>query len=273
MSKITSTHIEETRIAVSAAALDQKLMTMRKDLALFASRVFSDVGTQLYGIGYVFGTDRKGGRSPFRFGTDEVVGMSVLLRIGGQLISASAELLTEGRPYAGAALLRQIVEIEYLAWAFESRDNDAERWLRSDRKIREEFFRPAKLRQASEGKFRGKDYGFHCELGGHPVPTGTVLLKDEPSTAQLLLSDLLGHAGGAWNHFVGWAKRHEDYAAHFKGHALTMSKRFRDWKMSDPLVKLPPHPKNFGVSLRRETELRASRSRRLSLPRAPMAAR
>jgi hypothetical protein len=53
--------------------------------------------------------------------------MSVLLRIGSQLISASAELLTEGRPYAGAALPRQIIEIEYLAWAFETRDRDVER--------------------------------------------------------------------------------------------------------------------------------------------------
>ena len=110
MSGITSTDIEEVRIAVSAAALDPKLMTIRKDLALFASGVFSEVGTQLHVAGYIFGTDRKEGKSPFRYGSDEVVGMSVLLRIGGQLISASAELLTEGRPYAGAALLRQIVE-------------------------------------------------------------------------------------------------------------------------------------------------------------------
>jgi hypothetical protein len=65
--------------------------------------------------------------------------MSVLLRISSQLISASAKLLTEGRPYAGAALLRQIVEIEYLAWAFESRDKDAERWLRSDREFARDF--------------------------------------------------------------------------------------------------------------------------------------
>jgi hypothetical protein len=255
MSKITSIDIEEVRIAVSAAALDQKLATIRKDLALFASRVFSEVGTQLHVTGNIFGTDRKEGKSPFRNGSDEMVGMSVLLRIGGQLISASTELLTEGRPYAGAALLRQIVEIEYLAWAFESRDNDAERWLRSNREIREEFFRPAKLRQASEGKIRGRDYGFHCELGGHPVPTGTVLLKDDPSTAQLLLSDLLGHTGGAWNHFVGWAKRHEDYTAHFKNHALTMSQRFRDWKMNDPLVDLPPPP---GGTLRLDTKAEIS---------------
>lgn len=96
--------------------------------------------------------------------------------------------------------------------------------------------------KASEGKFRSKDYGYHCELGGHPVPTGTLLLKDDPSTAQLLLSDLLGHTGNVWDHFVGWAKRHEDYTAHFKSHALTMSQKFRDWKSNDPLVELPPSP-------------------------------
>jgi hypothetical protein len=240
MSGITSVDIEEVRNSVSAAALDPELVTIRKELALFASGVFSKVGTQLHVAGDIVGTDRKEGKSPFRYGSDEVVGMSVLLRVGSQLISASAELLTEGRPYAGAALLRQIVEIEYLAWAFESRDKDAERWLRSDRKTREEFFKPAKLRAASEGKFRGRDYGFHCELGGHPVPTGTVLLNDDPSTAQLLLSDLLGHTGGVWNHFVEWAKRHQDYTAHFKGHALAMSQRFLDWKSSDTLVELPP---------------------------------
>ncbi|OLE15495.1 MAG: hypothetical protein AUG83_06755 [Acidobacteria bacterium 13_1_20CM_4_57_11] len=240
MSGITGADIEDVRMAVSAAALNPKLVTVRKDLALFASSFFSEVGTQLHAAGNIFGTDRKNGKSPFQHGSDEVVGMSVLLRIGGQLISASAELLTEGRPYAGAALLRQIVEIEYLAWAFESRHQDAERWLRSDREIREEFFKPAKLRTASRGKFRGKDYSFHCELGGHPVPTGTILLKGDPSTVQLLLSDLLGHTGNVWDYFVGWAKRHEDYTAHIKNHALTMAEKFQNWKSCDPLVELPP---------------------------------
>src|SRR5258708_1999397 len=116
MSGMTSTDIGKVRIAVSAAARDPRLVTMRKDLALFASHIFVDVGRYLHLAGYVLGNDRKEGKSPFRNGSDEVVGMSVLLRIGSQLISASAELLTEGRPYAGAALLRQIVEIEYLAW-------------------------------------------------------------------------------------------------------------------------------------------------------------
>jgi hypothetical protein len=240
MNQFGADEIQAIRAKIETAALDQELAGLRKELALFASNVFSDVGTQLAGIGHIFGTDRKDGKSPFKHGSDELVGMSVLLRIGGQLISASSELLTEGRPYAGAALLRQIVEVEYLAWAFETRDHDAERWLRSDRKIRENFFRPAKLRQASGNRFRGKDYGFHCELGGHPVPSGTLLLEDDPRTTQLLLSDLLGHVGRAWDHFIGWAKRHEDYTAHFKPHSFLMSQKFAAWKLADPLVDLPP---------------------------------
>jgi hypothetical protein len=35
-----------------------------------------------------------------------------------------------------------MVEIEYLAWAFESRDRDAERWLRSDKDDQHDFFKP-----------------------------------------------------------------------------------------------------------------------------------
>ena len=79
--------------------------------------------------------------------------MSVLLRVAGQLTSASADLFADGRHYAAAALLRQMVEIEYLAWAFETRDGDGERWLRSNQQERQEFFKPAKLRAAAQGKF------------------------------------------------------------------------------------------------------------------------
>lgn len=230
---------EKIWTTIHEGSLDRRVAKMRKDLALHSSKVFLEVGTQLHALGHIVGSDRKEGKSPFGHGNDEVVGMSVLLRIGSQLISASAELLTEGRPYAGAALLRQIVEIEYLVWAFDSRDKDAERWLRSDRKIRESFFKPAKLREASKGRFRGKDYSFHCELGGHPVPTGSILLRNEISTTELLLSDLLGHVGRIWDHFIGWAKRHEDYTATFKSNAIEMSKRFAEWKTNDSLTELP----------------------------------
>ncbi|WP_291147156.1 hypothetical protein [Hyphomicrobium sp.] len=220
-------------------SLTPQLKALRLELAAHSARVFSDVGTRLHISGHLLGDGRVTGRSAFGHGSDEVVGMSFLLLIAGQLISASSELLSNGRPYAGAALLRQIVEVEYLAWAFDARHEDAERWLQSDKATRDEFFRPAKLREAAGGKFRGQDYGFHCELGGHPVPTGAVLLRNEPHTVELLMSDLLGHVGEIWNFFVGWSRRNEGYTEEFKPAAKEMSERFAVWRHEDPLVGLP----------------------------------
>lgn len=233
---------ERARITalVRASAADLEQRRIRSELAAYAATVFAESGKHLHVAGHVFGTDRVDGKSPFDHGNDEAVAISFLLLIASQLISASAELLVGGRPYAGAALLRQVVEVEYLAWAFEARDEDAATWLRSDKKLREEFFRPVKLREAAKGKFRGRDYGFHCELGGHPVPQGTVLLKDDDGTAQLLLSDLLGHAGRIWDHLVGWAHEHGSYGRMILTDHPEMLRRFQEWKASDRMADLPP---------------------------------
>lgn len=179
-------------------------MELRAALAKFASQKFHQVGTVLHLTGHIIGPDRALSASPFGHGSDEVVGISLLLRIASQLVSASTDLFRDGRSYAAAALVRQIVELEYLAWAFESRDRDTERWLRSNEQERQDLFRPAKLRKAAQGKFRSKDYGYHCELGGHPVPKAAILLSDDSAISQLLLSDLLGHVGRIWDHRSPW---------------------------------------------------------------------
>lgn len=234
-------HIEATREAISAAAADETLKSCRRDLAQFSAEQFLEAGTQLHVLGHLIGSDRKTGSSPFGHGDDETVAISLLLRIASQLISATADLFTDGRHYAAAALLRQMVEIEYLAWAFETRDGDARCWLRSNEQQRQEFFKPSKLRAAAQGKFRGKDYGYHCELGGHPVPRASILLGGDQAMAQLLLSDLLGHVGRIWDHFVGWAKE-DDNGGPILMRASNMSSRFMEWKSKDTLVDLPPSP-------------------------------
>jgi hypothetical protein len=233
--------IELTKEAITASALDETQSACRHDLARFCAQIFLEVGTELYVVGHVSGSDRKNGTSPFGHGNDETVAISVLLRIASQLVSASADLFTDGRHYAAAALLRQMVEIEYLAWAFETGDGEARRWLRSDEKERQEFFKPSKLRAAAQGKFRGKDYGYHCELGGHPVPQANILLLGGNVTGELLLSDLLGHAGRIWDHIVGWA-REDDDGGPILARARKMSSGFMNWKAKDSLVDLTPPP-------------------------------
>jgi hypothetical protein len=221
---------------VREVATDKKLAALRHQLAMFTGDIFYQTGEELRIIG------RKTGALPDEKLNDEVIAISLLLHIAGQLTAASADLFKDGRYYAAAALLRQLVEVEYLAWAFETHDQDAERWLRSSREEREEFFKPAKLRQASQGKFRGKDYGYHCELGGHPVPRAEILFRDDPTFSQLLLSDLLGHTGRIWDHLLDWAAKNSWAASPFVTRREAMWRRYKEWKEADQLVRLPPPP-------------------------------
>jgi len=232
---------ESELTAARLCALDPSLAGIRHALAKFTASTFTDVGQSLFVVGHIFGSDRAAGVSANGHGSDELVAISLLLRIAGELTSAANDLFSDGRQYAAAALLRQVVEIEYLAWAFQTRDKDAERWLRSSREDRESYFRPAKLRQASHGKFRSKDYGHHCELGGHPVP-GSTLLFDNPGCGQLMLSDLLGHTGRIWDHLVGWGRENSSATSIFIRHCEEMSQRYAEWKSADSLTTLPPPP-------------------------------
>jgi hypothetical protein len=230
---------DEFREIARRIATDESLIALRHRLAKFTADTFAEVGNELLAVGNIFGTDRREGLSPFGNGSDETVAVSLLFRIAGQLTSAASDLFRDGRSYAAAALVRQIVEIEYLAWAFQSRDKDAERWLRSSRKERENFFSPRKLREAANGKFRSKDYGYHCELGGHPVPCSSLLLGKDPAPAQLLLSDVLGHTGRIWDSFLDWSHGNE-MAFPIHRRRAAMLEKYTVWKTQDALVALPP---------------------------------
>jgi hypothetical protein len=233
--------IESYKLLAKVAASDPLQVAARQELASIPAQTFEVVGTELHVVGHFLGTDRKNGVSPFGHGSDEIVAVSLLLRIAAQLVSASNDLFSDGRHYAAAALLRQLVEVEYLAWAFAARDNDAERWLRSSVDDRRTFFTPAKLRQAAGSKFRGKDYGYHCEFGGHPVPQSATLLNGNEVSCQLLLSDLLGHTGCIWDNLLDWsAARQWEIAIHKR--KAVMSLAYASRKRIDKLLNLPPPP-------------------------------
>jgi hypothetical protein len=131
--------IVKVRKTLALAGADQVLNELRFQLAMLSSTSFSDAGRELEAMGQIFGTDRKNKKSPFENGSDAIVGVALILRIGGELIGSSARLFQTGHAYSAAALLRQVVEIEYLAWAFETKSSDAEKWLRSGKREREEF--------------------------------------------------------------------------------------------------------------------------------------
>lgn len=239
---MNNTDASEFKNRVELAATDPVLIAQRVELGRHASKVLADTGHRLMILGHIVGNDRVSGASPFGHGDDETVGVALVLQIGAQLVAASVELICDGKLYAAAALIRQMVEVEYLAWAFEARDKDAQKWLRSDRQERFEFFAPAKLRKAADGKFRSKDYGYHCDLGGHPTPSARILLTGGPINEQLFLSDLLGHTGRAWDHLSNWAATNPQRDAAFMVDRESITSKFQSWKRDDHLSSLPPPP-------------------------------
>lgn len=194
-------------------------------------------------LGNVLGTDRIDGSSPRGNGDDEAVAVGVLMQIGGELGKAAVPLLAGRQVYAGLALLRQIVEVEYLAWAFATKAGDAKAWLNASRRERESFFRPARLRERSGGRFRSVDYAHHCEMGGHPVPNAVQLLDGSTKgVQQLALVDLLQHGWRTWDSLVAWAKSRPFGGEVILPHADRARAELKAWSNADPLYDLPPSP-------------------------------
>jgi hypothetical protein len=94
------------REAMRSAAVDPKLISTRAELASFTSETFAAVGKLLHVGGRIVGGDPVEGGSPFGHRNDETVAVSLLLRIGSELVSAGNDLFSDGRHYAAAALLR-----------------------------------------------------------------------------------------------------------------------------------------------------------------------
>jgi hypothetical protein len=193
----------------------RRLDLLASDKAAAASRiaVCEAIGEALTRLGQVFwltgnivGPDRKSGVSPYGFGDDAAVGVATIIQMSGALAQGAVQLLQVGNLYAAAALVRQIVEIEYLASAFAAEHEKAAIWLRADRAERLRFWSPAQLRKGS-GKFLASDYWNHCDLGGHPTVSGMALLPGHTTHSELIWVDLAVHLSSIWKHVERSAER------------------------------------------------------------------
>ena len=219
---------------VRRAARAPDLMGERAKAAAKAALELRKAGQMAHVEGHIVGDGRTAGTSARGNGDDALVGIGVLAQIAADLLDAAGGLLSGTNHYAGAALLRQIVEVEYLTWAFANQKRDAADWLNSTREDRRRMFAPAGLRSESDGHFLSADYGHHCEQGGHPVPRAIPLLgNSDPVHSQLLLVDLLLHGWRTTDNIAGWTKDRDT------GPLLTelraVQEGFAEWGRADPL--------------------------------------
>jgi hypothetical protein len=180
---------------------------------------------------------------------DGIYAVGLLLQTAGELALAAGRLLSDGEYYAGAALVRQVVEIEYLTWTFREGHRSASKWLQSTHSERMNSFSPRELRKTSKGRFLNQDYQHHCEQGGHPVPRSSFLLAGaSPGSAQLLLVDLMCHCWRTWDQIVQWTKDLPIASAAILGRGSKISGRLNNWGKQDPMYALmvEHHPEEKG---------------------------
>jgi hypothetical protein len=104
--------------------------------------------------------------------------VSIAVQLAGEIASGAVELFGIQNWYAGAALVRQLVELEYLLFLFATDTSEATRWLSSSPADLRKVYSPAAMRRRSKGNFKDSEYWAHCDVGGHPHWKASVLLPE-----------------------------------------------------------------------------------------------
>ncbi len=192
------------RSAIRSAAEDRSAKDTRRRLCSALGSAFETAGEALQTIGHIFGPDRVDESSPFGNGDDSLVALGQLSSTAASLIRGAVQLLDEQNTYAASALNRQLVEVEYLSWAFAEDRDEASSWLRSNRQERLARWQPRHLRDRSHGRFRGADYAEHCEIGGHPSPLGirALITARKAATIELTFCEAALHGSSTWDYLL-----------------------------------------------------------------------
>ena len=101
---------------------------------------------------------------------------ALLIRLASELSGGIYTLAKGSHLYAVGALLRQLIEIEYLLFLGYVDPANLQLWYEADAPKLRKIFSPQQMRKSADGLFRDKEYWLHCEMGGHPHPTRSRIL-------------------------------------------------------------------------------------------------
>jgi hypothetical protein len=132
---------------------------------------------------------------------ERLLALALLGRLAAQLAAGIVLAVRAEIPYAAGALLRQVVEVEYLMLLGCADPSELARWYRATPEQLRKEFTPRKMRLASDGLFLDEEYWTHCELGGHPHPRARALLAEYQNPVlptDVLLPDTVQHIRRLW---------------------------------------------------------------------------
>ena len=133
------------------------------------------------------------------------VGFATLTEMAAELAEGAARLYRAKLWYAGAALVRQLLECGYLLALAGDNPEEAEAWFAaSPTEVRTRFM-PKHTRPRATKTFRDSEYYSHCDHGGHPNPAARTLLRGHdylsPVPAESQWADLALHMAETWEAF------------------------------------------------------------------------
>jgi hypothetical protein len=169
--------------------------------------------------------------------------LGAVTEMGAELASGAVQLFDVELWYAGAALVRQLIEVEYLTWRFSEDPSVASSWLASTPAEIRQRFAPKAMRQESAGRFRDAEYWTHCGHGGHPSPQGRLLLKNHSNpvgSQRWAWADLAQHLERLWGHLASALKTvgAEDIVPPEAGEVAAIA--IAEWHKKDPLAARVP---------------------------------
>ncbi len=166
--------------------------------------------------------------------------LAVIAQMGSELTLAASQLYSANRWYAGAALVRQLVEVEYLLYLFAIDDEEPDRWMLASSEEVRRMFAPATMRKRAGTRFRSEEYATHCEFGGHPRRRAHWLLREHgligPAPARLEVQwvDLAQHLRRAWTNYCAAVARHSPSNV-YPDRFAKIDTMFDKWNRADPV--------------------------------------
>jgi hypothetical protein len=137
--------------------------------------------------------------------SDERRALGMVAQMAAELTLGAAAMFEAGKAYAGASLVRQLIEADYLLFLFGQDSGEAARWFNGTVEQHKRLFQPAAMRKRSLGRFDVDEYDRHCEMGGHPRPAARALVDRHHLTttdpSALLWGDLANHVVRLWGHY------------------------------------------------------------------------
>ena len=169
---------------------------------------------------------------------------AVVIEMASELVSGAVAQLNDDRRFAASTLIRQLLETEYLLRAFAEDFSQASKWALSSPDEIRRLFAPKTMRQIAG--FSNTEYWNHCNLGGHPSPSGRALLRfsrvtskgDDPFMDASLWGDLAQHLRRLWLTIDELLLReHARYETVRNSDRQQINEMILEWDSNDPLSR------------------------------------